>query len=117
MLNFRSFLTASLFTLVAGLTGCSGTTTDDSAPADTCGADAPRETHTCADLCTLYFQNCSEYQTKYADEAACEADCPTEAGPAGDCEGNTIGCRYQHASEANNDDHCDEADGDLTCVE
>ena len=116
MLNFRTLLAA--LTLVGGLTACSGSTADDSSAAvDECGADAPRETHTCTELCTLYFENCTDYQTKFADQAACEADCPTEAGPAGDCEGNTLGCRYQHASEAANDDHCDEANGDLTCVE
>jgi hypothetical protein len=111
MSSLRTALTACLFVVTATLAACSGG--QDTGTGDTAAA----ETHTCAQLCTLYFTNCSTYQTRFADESACEAACPTTQGTPGDDAGNSIECRYYHASQAANDDHCDEADGDQSCVD
>jgi hypothetical protein len=65
---------------------------------------------TCADYCATLASNCTGANFGYADEAECNTKCAGfEQGTPGVEEVDTLECRWVHAQEANEDEHCQEA--------
>ena len=95
--------------LALGLVACSGKSTTDSGTAAAA---------TCSGYCTTFAANCTGEMFTYTDDADCQTQCATwDQGEVGVEEVNTLECRWSHAQEAANDDHCGEAQADSTsCI-
>jgi hypothetical protein len=87
-----------------------GSTESGSADGSETTGDTSAGAAVCAEYCDTLAAHCTGANFDYSDVADCNAKCADFAqGTPGVEEEDTLECRWVHAQEANEDDHCQEA--------